>query len=374
MKPLIDFLLLSFLTATFIQLLYWLFLFSRLAFYKNTSDALSQKVPQGISIIICARNAAKELQQFLPQILAQKDLLFEVIVVNDHSSDNSAQIILDFQNNYPNLQLINESDKELPGKKQALSKGILAAQYEFLLLTDADCFPSSLFWAKSMASLFSEKDQVILGFSPYQKEKQLINYFIRFETVYTATQYLSFALAGAPYMGVGRNLAYAKALFLKNQGFENHLHLASGDDDLFVNQVANQRNTQINIDPASFVYSIPKRSWKSYYNQKRRHLTTATSYRPLHQVLLAILAASHFWHYLGGFILVSISPQSLPLVFTSYLVRIGVVSFMYWRILEKLEHSDLRFWIPLLDLVYCLYYVLFAPVLFITGSNHKSWT
>lgn len=374
MSLLIDLLWITFLLATFIQLLYWLGIFSRLAFYSAPSSPKPNPTLNGISIIICARNAESQLRQFLPKILAQKDLLFEVIVVNDHSIDNSEQIILDFQNNYPNLHLINESDTELPGKKKALSKGILAAKYEFLLLTDADCFPTTSLWAKSMANLFSEKDQVILGFSPYTREKSLINYFIRFETVYTATQYLSFALAGAPYMGVGRNLAYAKSLFLNNKGFENHLHLASGDDDLFVNQVANYKNTKINLDSASFMYSIPKKSWKSYYYQKRRHLTTATSYRPVHQVLLALLAASHLWHYLGGLILFAVSPQSLPLILTSYLVRIGVVSFMYWRISTKLEQSDLRFWIPLLDLFYCLYYVLFAPGLFITGSNHKSWT
>ncbi|GAB5551998.1 MAG: glycosyltransferase [Saprospiraceae bacterium] len=374
MSLLVDLLTVTFLLATFIQLLYWLGIFSRLAFYSAPSPPKPNQALNGISIIICARNAESQLRQFLPKILAQKDLLFEVIVVNDHSIDNSEQIILDFQNNYPNLHLINESDTELPGKKKALSEGILAAKYEFLLLTDADCFPTTTLWAKSMANLFSEKDQVILGFSPYTREKSLINYFIRFETVYTATQYLSFALAGAPYMGVGRNLAYAKSLFINNQGFENHLHLASGDDDLFVNQVANYKNTKINLDAASFMYSIPKKSWKSYYYQKRRHLTTATSYRPVHQVLLALLAASHLWHYLGGLILFAVSPQSLHLILTSYLVRIGVVSFMYWRISTKLEQSDLRFWIPLLDLFYCLYYVLFAPGLFITGSNHKSWT
>jgi glycosyltransferase involved in cell wall biosynthesis len=367
-------LLLLFLLATGIQLVYWLGIFARLAYYKKAAASQETPANAGLSIIICARNAAVQLQQFLPKILEQKDLLFEVIVVNDHSNDNSEQIILDFQNNYPNLHLVNESNKELPGKKKALSKGILAAKYEFLLLTDADCFPTSPFWAKSMANLFNEKDQVILGFSPYEQEKSLINYFIRFETVYTATQYLSFALAGIPYMGVGRNLAYAKKLFIQHKGFENHLHLASGDDDLFVNQVANSSNTTINLDPTSFIYSIPKKSWKSYYYQKRRHLTTATSYRSNHQFLLAILAWSHLWHYLGGLILAVIFPQCLPLIFISYLVRIRVVSFMYWRILGKLEQSDLRFWIPLLDLSYCLYYVLFAPVLFITGSNLKSWT
>lgn len=376
-----DMLKWSFVLATAIQLFFWLGIFSRLAFYRSNSSSHIGKTKKKklsgrpVSIVICARNEAESLQKFLPKILEQNYSDYEVIVVNDHSFDNSEAILLDFQKKYPILQVINESNKELPGKKSALTKGISAAKNEILLLTDADCFPVSSDWLISMASLFSETTPIVLGFSPYEKENGFLNFFIRYETAYTATQYLSFALAGMPYMGVGRNLAYAKNIFIEQKGFQTHQHIASGDDDLFINQAALNHQAVINLDPKSLMYSVPKKSWKSYYYQKRRHLTTAGSYRPVHQILLGLLAWSHLWHYLSAIVLLICCLNELPLIATGYLVRIGIVSFMYWHIMGKLHLPELRLWVPILDVSYCFYYLIFAPALIFKGSNHNSsWT
>lgn len=365
----------TFLLATVIQIGFWLGLFVRLAFYRVPGFSAYWDTSTGVSVVICARNEAENLRRFLPQMLEQEYDTFEVIVVNDHSVDNSEAIILEFQKKYPNLHLINESNKELPGKKSALQTGILAAQHEILLLTDADCFPGSNNWLVSMVASYNSGAPIVLGYSPYYSENSWLNFFIRYETAYTATQYLSFALAGLPYMGVGRNLAYAKKIFLEQNGFQKHLHIASGDDDLFVSQATLRYPAVINLAPESFVYSIPRKSWKSYYYQKRRHLTTASSYRPVHQFLLGLLAWSHFWHYLAGLALLVVCPTCLPLLATGYLVRIGIVSFMYWRIMGKLHCPELRIWVPFLDAVYCFYYLIFAPALIIKSSNYKSsWT
>ena len=369
----VEALKISFLIATLIQLAFWLGLFSRLAFYrKGISTAEHQP---GVSVIICAHNEAENLRHYLPKLLEQDYDNFEVIVVDDQSIDNSMAILLEFQKKYPILHLIFESNKELPGKKRALSKGILAAKNEILLLTDADCFPISSYWIKTMVAHYSAQTPIVLGYSPYQKENSWLSFFIQYETVYTATQYFSFALSGLPYMGVGRNLAYAKKIFIEQNGFQKHLHIASGDDDLFISQATERHSATINLDARSFVYSIPKKSWKSYYYQKRRHLSTASSYRPVHQFLLGLLAWSHLWHYLSGLFLLIVSPASLPLIATGYLVRIGIVSFMYWHIMGKLHCPELRPWAALLDAGYCLYYLIFAPALIINGSNYKSsWT
>lgn len=363
----------SFILATLIQLSFWLGLFSRLAFYQPKK--LTGAATPGVSVIICAHNEADNLQNFLPLILEQDYENFEVIVVNDQSTDNSEAILLEFQKKYPILHTISEREKELPGKKSALTKGILEAKNEILLLTDADCFPNSSYWLASMAAHYSDDNPIVLGFSPYEKKSNPLNFFIQYETVYTATQYLSFALARLPYMGVGRNLAYAKKIFKEQDGFQKHLHIASGDDDLFISQATLRYQAKINIEQTSFIYSIPKKSWESYYYQKRRHLTTASSYRPVHQLLLGLLAWSHLWHYLSGLMLLMWCPTCLPLIVTGYLMRIGIVSFMYWHIMGKLRCSELRFWTPLLDASYCFYYLIFAPALIINGSNYKSsWT
>src|SRR5690606_29715318 len=128
-------------------------------------------------------------------------------------------------------------------------------------------------WLKKMVAKMKGDAQLVLGFAPYTEAPGFLNKFIRYEAVYTAMQYLSFALAGIPYMGVGRNMAYRKQLFHQAKELEKHRHLASGDDDLFVNEVATKKNTAIQLDPETFVYSTPKLTWRGYKRQKTRHLS-----------------------------------------------------------------------------------------------------
>jgi glycosyltransferase involved in cell wall biosynthesis len=355
-----------------VQLAYLLLVFSRLAYYRlpaTNMDANSDHPP--VSVIICARNEAENLHKNLPSVLAQEYPHFEVIVVDDNSSDKSWEILLDIKNKYPILQLIRLKEQTLPGKKVALSRGIEAARFERLLLTDADCRPLSKHWLKIMTQALQGNKEISLGFSPYNLHTGFLNIFIRFESIYTAIQYFSFALMKLPYMGVGRNLAYVKTLFRKHQGFTSHVHIASGDDDLFINQAANGQNTAIIIHPDAFVVSEPKRSWRSYYYQKSRHLTTGSRYRFTHQILLGALAGSHVMHYLG--VLILLPTTYAPAVILMFLVRMGVVLSMYARILKLLRDPSLLRWIPLLDAAFTCYYLFFSPVLLLTTGNLKKW-
>src|SRR5690606_19303744 len=127
-----------------------------------------------------------------------------------------------------------------------------------------DCIPASEFWMQRMIAPFSKGAEIVLGYGPYYKAKGFLNKIIRFETFHTALQYLSYALAGLPYMGTGRNLAYKKELFLKNKGFSAHNHLPGGDDDLFINATATGKNTSIVIEKDSFTFSEPKKTWSEW--------------------------------------------------------------------------------------------------------------
>src|SRR5690606_1529384 len=116
----------------------------------------------------------------------------------------------------------------------------------------------------------------VLGYSRYSKTTGFLNKLIRYDAVQIANQYLSSALAGDPYMGVGRNLMYKKSLFEKEKGFKKHYHIQSGDDDLFINAVANKENTSICINEDSFTESLPKNTFKEWWIQKKRHATTGS--------------------------------------------------------------------------------------------------
>jgi len=292
-----PFLIYTFYTVASIQIFYYLFFYVRIFGFKQKKIP-TKNVEEPVSIIIAAHNEAENLKQFLPSILEQNYPIYEVIVINDRSEDNTDTIIALFKQKYPHLKssFISLNSKITYGKKLAVTIGIKAAKYENILLTDADCKPISNNWIQSMVQHFSTKD-IILGYGPYFVKKTFINKLIRFDTLFIAIQYFSFAKAGIPYMGVGRNLAYKKDIFIKNNGLASHAHIKSGDDDLFISEVANSKNTIISIKSDSFVYSEPKKNFKNWAIQKSRHFTTFGRYKRFHRILLSFEVISRVIFY-----------------------------------------------------------------------------
>ncbi|WP_051568276.1 glycosyltransferase [Crocinitomix catalasitica] len=339
-----------FLVAVFLQLLYLFLVPFRLLIYKQKNIS-GQLKP--VSIIICARNEEDNLVKNLPLILDQHYHEFEVIVVNDQSVDDSGHLIKAFQKTYPNLKLIElERNKHRKfGKKIPLTVGIKGAKYEHLLLIDADCRPTSNNWAKEMMQGYVDDKSIVIGYGPYQVEKGVLNKLIRFDTTAIASTYMGMALMGRPYMGVGRNLSYTKQQFFDVLGFKKHYHIQSGDDDLFMQEAANGKNVSVSIQPESFVYSEPKRSWKAWVRQKQRHYTTATEYRLINKIFLGIFPMSMLLMLFSFFILMFYYEWWLFV-----LLIFGLRFVFYWLIngllFRKLKMKDLVAVYPLIELVH----------------------
>ena len=241
-----------------------------------------------VSVIICARNEAEHLQRFLPSVLNQFYPEFEVIVVNDGSTDQTAEVLSGFKKQFSHLYItgIEQHRDYQQGKKLAQTIGIKAAHHDQLLFTDADCEPVNPNWIRHMQSNFLSQTQIVLGYGKYISEPGLLNKWIRTDTVYISMQYLGMALTKRSYMGVGRNMAYRRSLFFEKKGFASHLNLSSGDDDLFVNENSDHYNTVIEIHPESFTQSDPQKTLKQWFRQKKRHLTTSSRYKKSHIILL----------------------------------------------------------------------------------------
>ncbi len=353
-----------------IQIYYHLRYFSAITFYKKPSLSTSKKLP--ISVIIAARNEADNLQEFLESILTQEYPEYEVIVVNDCSYDNSEDVLKGYQARYSHLKVVEleEEEKYKHGKKFALTIGYKAAKYEHLLLTDADCKAVSKNWISLMQEGFAEGKEIVLGHSPYIKTKGFLNAFSRFETFYTAFQYISFSIRKQTYMGVGRNLAYTKTLFFKNKGFASHMHILSGDDDLFVNSTATKTNVSVCLDPDSFIYTPTKTTWGDYYIQKLRHLHVGVEYKKSHRISLAIISSTAllFWLcLLAGFILQLPLEISLGFLFAKLLVS-GV---FYFSAMKNLGTKDLFPFYPILELLYFLIIPFWALISLIIKP--KKW-
>ncbi|WP_296343054.1 glycosyltransferase [Winogradskyella sp.] len=338
----------------------------------------ANKKPNNIalSVIICAKNEAENLKKNLPKMISQDYKDFEIVLINDSSSDETLEIFESFESfakTHSLITIVNvKSIEQFWGnKKYALTLGIKATKNEFLVFTDADCEPSSQFWLEELSSHFSNQKSIILGFGAYKKVKySFLNMLIRFETLMTAVQYFSYAKAGIPYMGVGRNLAYRKELFFNNGGFKKHILIKSEGDDLFINEIANAKNTSVCISKNSFTISEPKRSFKDWTTQKRIHISTSKHYKPLHKFLLGLFYISQLMFWGFAFVLLS--------VFFQWEIVLGILCFrilLQWVVVGKsaykLESRDLAFAAPFLE----VFLISFQLIIFSANliSKPKHW-
>jgi cellulose synthase/poly-beta-1,6-N-acetylglucosamine synthase-like glycosyltransferase len=369
----VVFILLGILTlALFVQLYYLFGIFGKLSFYKPTPSNKSSFEP--LSVIIAARNESENLQNNLRSILEQDYPNFEVVVVNDCSWDDSQKVLEELQQEYKHLHVsqLFEQEKYPTGKKFAVTIGIKSAKNDLLVFTDADCIPKSNQWLRHIQSRFEGNKEIVLGYSPYNKEGGFLNLYIRFETFMTALFYMSMALMKNPFMGVGRNLAYRKDLFFRHKGFANHQHILSGDDDLFINEAATSNNVAIEINEESFVGTEPKKDFDSWNRQKSRHMTTGKFYKSKHKQTLGIYYMSLMLFYGALTATLILNIQTWPIVVGIYLLRLISQEIVFYLAAKNLKCTSILFALPILDLLYVFYLLVFGTKgLF--AKNKREW-
>lgn len=318
-----------------------------------------------VSVVICGKDEAENIRRYLTKILQQDYPEFEVVFVDDDSRDDTAQYLKELQSIFPQLVVLShQKDSGTGGKKGALASGIAVARHGIILLTDADCYPQTDRWIWEMTRPFqNESTEIVLGYGPYEDRPGLLNKFIRFETTYTAISYLGFAQMGLPYMGVGRNLAYRKNIFLANDGFKKHAHIAAGDDDLFVNAVALSQNTAMVVTPEAWVYSVPKLTWKAYLRQKMRHISVSKNYRLATKILLGMINFSQMWIHLLIIILLILKISTMFVV-VGYILCLMVKRTFYGMFFNRFHNLRIIFTLPLLDFLLSILFITMSPTFF----------
>jgi cellulose synthase/poly-beta-1,6-N-acetylglucosamine synthase-like glycosyltransferase len=365
-RQLLPLILLGFFAFVFIfQLIYYWIIFWRLGRYKQSGGTSGLK---GVSVVICAHNEYHHLKETLPLILEQDYPDYEVLVVNHSSDDDTQYLLTSLEEKYPHLStvIIREDLNFFSGKKFPLSIGIKSAKYDLVLLTDADCKPASKDWIRHMQSAFMPKTEVVLGYGPYYRSPGLLNKLIRYDTAHIATQYLSYSLAGIPYMGVGRNLSYLKQVFYNNQGFIAHYRVRSGDDDLFINRVANRSNTAIMVHPGSYTLSDPKQTVENWITQKKRHLSTSHLYKLKHKILLGLYAFSLVSFYTLFILLLAFNWSIIP-VLGIFILRLITQYIVLGKCMHVLNEKDLVPFLPVFEILL----LLFNAGILISNIIHK---
>jgi glycosyltransferase involved in cell wall biosynthesis len=334
-----------------VQLVYYLVVFGKFSFAK-TPVATPKRIP--ISVIVCAKNEAENVAAFIPLLAEQNYPDFEIVLIDDASSDDTLDIFEEFEKQYSNIRLVKVVNNEAfwGNKKYALTLGIKAATKEYLLFTDADCYPTSKNWITSMSSHFTQQKTIVLGYSGYEfVHNSFLNKLIRFENLFTAIQYFSWAKIGKPYTGAGRNLAYKKEEFYNHNGFINHIQIRSGGDDLFINEAATGQNTTISYNAESFTYSKAKTSYADWLMQRRRQLAAAKHYKISDKIQLVSFYSSQLLFFVLAVCLLSFQFQwilVLGLLVARYLCAWLVFGFSA----KKLKEKDLPYWFPIIELVF----------------------
>lgn len=342
-------LFIAFVVIVLIQIIYYLiFLFS---FSVVKAESKSKKhIP--VSVIICAKNEAENLERNLPHILNQDYTNYEVVLVNDGSTDQTLEIMEQYKAKHKTVKVVDVKTNEAfwGNKKYALTLGIKASTHNFLVFTDADCRPNSSLWLQHISSKFSNQKAIVLGYGAYEKKKfSVLNLLIRFETILTALQYFSYAKLGIPYMGVGRNMAYRKELFFNNNGFNGHMSVKSGDDDLFINEVADKGNTALCYVKESFTISAPEESLKGWIRQKRRHVSTSRLYKFKHKLLLGLFYFTQLCFWILTVLLLTLGYNWIWIA-CLFTIRFIVQLFSFGFAAKKLNDLGPLFFAPLLEL------------------------
>lgn len=368
METILNILFIAFIVFFCIQFCYYGLIFSRFAFTKPLTGT-PKKIP--VSVIIWAKNEYENLRTLLPLLLSQKYPHFELVLIDDDSSDESLDLLEAYEKQYAFIKVVKVKNNEAfwGNKKYALTLGIKAAKYEYLLFTDANCRPENENWMQDMTSHFTVKKTIVLGYSSFYKTKgSFLNKLIRFDNALAAIQYFSWTKIGKPYKGIGRNLAYKKSEFFNVRGFMDHMKIRTGDDDLFINQASTAENTTINT--TSFTYSESRTTYSSWLQLKKDQVTSARYYKGFDQFQLAIHFISQFFFICLAIVLLAFQHNWIAVA-----ILLGFRYIFNWIVIgygaSKLNEKDIIFGYPLFELIVLITHIRIA----ITNlfSKKSSW-
>ena len=357
------------LACVLVQLFYFAYYF--LPFAKRPPEPAAEAPgpdDEPVSVLICARNELENLRQLMPLLLQQDyPAGFEIILIDDRSGDDTYLYVQQLAQYYPHVRLVqvNRTPDGLAPKKYALTLGIKTARYPRLLFTDADCIPATNQWLRLMQRGFVQPADMVLGYSAYTPAPGLLNKLIRFETLVTGAQYLSFAWRGKPYMGVGRNLAYTQQTFRSTKGFASHIRSLSGDDDLLVQDaVAQGARVAVVAEPSAHTLSEPATQWGAWWRQKRRHLSAGKRYRFADRWRVGNFIGTNLLFYFTAVALLFSRPDWIPLA-VLWSLRTGIMLLTYHQMGRRLDDRLPPALLPLLDAIYSFYYLALGISLFL---------
>jgi glycosyltransferase involved in cell wall biosynthesis len=356
------------IVVTLIQFYQLIFVQLGLARYPIKKKEVGAKNP--ISVIVYARNHAAYLEKNIPEWLSQEDAIFELVLVNDCSWDDTEDLLRSLANTYPQVKIVHVpiDDRFRRTKKYALTLGIKAAQYEHILFIEADYLPRSKKWIAHMQANFTENAELVLGYVPFPMGASFSSLLVRFDHFMTALNSLSFAIKGKAFSGYGQNIAFTKTTFFVGKGYASHMHLTYGETDFFINQHATRKNTRVEINPGSHVLTDKKQSYAQFVKDKFTRMDTQKQFKLGNRLRLhvSVYSAVLFYVMSAGLLLLGFS---WPIVLGIYLFRLFLQYAVYFKIAKRLKHPNIQWAMPILEPIYLLQSMILRGIYLIKNNS-----
>ena len=334
---------------------------------EQSNDYNIDKSTLFISIIVAAKNEENTLPGLISSLakLNYSKNKFEVIIVDDNSTDETFFITEELLLAFDNFRIVRAANKNYEGKRGALDYGISLAKYDNILITDADCKPGEN-WLKEINDKFISGCEFITGLAPFRQNQLFINKISCYENFRNNLLTVFANKIGLPFTASARNLALKKNVFQKIEGYKNTVDTLSGDDDLLLREAVKNKSKICTLATKdSFVYSETKQSFKDYFTQRARHTQTSFHYLLKQSILLFL------WHTLNIIFLLSPLLAILDLI---YIVPF-IVKIFFDLLISILYQERLSYKFSLIETFYLqFFYEIFLIVhIFNSGFRKIKW-
>lgn len=346
-EPTLLTLFIIFASAAIIQLLYLWMLFGRFAFSRK--KYVSNSLPPA-TIIITAHNQISGLEENLLLYLGQDYPNFEVLVVNDNSDDGSSDLLKEYRQIYPRLQVVEltQSLNWFKGKKFPLSLGIKSAKNDLVVITDAHCKPASHLWLQEIVTAYKPETEIVLGYSTYDTPSK-INIWLRFWCFFDALFYFAMAQSGMPFKGVGKNLSYKRKLFYRQKGFISHYNISVGDDELFINKAGNAKNTSWRISPGSVMKTVKEITFGAWWKKEITRLMLREHFKTGHRFILSMHALTTIMFY-ALFVVLLVLKAAWVITLSIFVLRLISQLIVYGYAQKRLGEKKLLLLTPFFEI------------------------
>lgn len=351
----------------FLLAVYVIFVLLAIVGWQSKNQAQSTHNLPFVSVVIPFRNEADNLQATLQSVYENKNASFEILLINDHSEDNSLEICKQFIAQHSNIKVLSLEDTH--GKKEALKKGVNASKGNWILQTDADCTVSST-WISTMASYAQKEVNLIMGPVKCKEEMLPWNWFNQIEIAFLQGITGATAKFNNPVMANGANLLFRKDIFeeyLKSGMGEKY---ASGDDQFLLNFVKKSEAQSIKYvqKKAAIVESSFPFSWEQMLIQRTRWAKkNMGTWNQESIVGLVLLSTQLLWPFL--LVVALINPLYWTIAWKVFWVK--TVMEFFWSLLI-FPFFKIKRWgyLPLYAIIYPVFLI---QVLLRTKTKDHRW-